>query len=134
MNEFIVWNKRSKAFIRGNDFKINHKGVLVDFMGLRVNSKSFFNYIGKKDINDKKIYAESSIIEFEWRESLKLDLMPTEHVKGYFYYNKNTLSYRLIPLNVGSERTEYCDLNKVSNIKIIDSIQENKLGLIKWKL
>ena len=83
MNEFIVWNKDSKVFIRGNDFKINHKGNLVDFMGLKANSKKHFNYIGKTDINGKKIYADSSIVEFCVYDNLNkgLRLIPP----GYFY-------------------------------------------------
>ena len=76
-------------------------------------------HIGKKDISDKKIYADCSIVEFE-------DVHLNLH-KGYFQYSNTSLKY-FIRLLCGA--TVDYDFYRYGNFKIIDTIQENKLGLI----
>tara|TARA_R110000868_G_scaffold93996_1_gene259803 strand:- start:174 stop:557 length:384 start_codon:yes stop_codon:yes gene_type:complete len=85
-------------------------------------------YIGLKDVEDNKIYADSSIVEFEYIKS--------KH-KGYFTWNNKTLSYDIMVIDWNfkilknySAPIGYSHL-KMKNFKIIDTIQENKLGLIK---
>lgn len=103
-------------------------------------------YIGITDINDKKIYADSHIVEFN---CVADDIVLT----GYFTYNieHQIMTIKLLTLN-GDDITEkdkdnfsdwwglffedgnlvYYSQNKVGfDFKIIDTIQENKRGLIK---
>lgn len=88
------------------------------------------NYIGKKDIEGKKIYANYSIVEFDYSGDPY-----TVKIQGYFYFNTDALFYEIRGVNYKnnkSEKLEYCiNEHKISNLKIIDTIQENKLGLIK---
>ncbi len=77
------------------------------------------DYIGKKDINDEKIYADSSIVELEYM---------TDKYKGTISYNNDFCCYQIILMDT-DDKVSINDF--VSNIKIIDTIQENKLGLIK---
>ena len=82
--------------------------------------------IGLKDINGKSIYADSSIVEFDYMNDI---------YKGFFYFNKNELMYFI---KILSSSFKYADLDgsfpytniKICDFKIIDTIQENKLGLI----
>lgn len=81
------------------------------------------NDIGLKDINGKSIYADSSIVEFDY-------YIKEQFFKGigYITYNKNLCCYCICTFNkllTTIAETEFL------NFKIIDTIQENKLGLIK---
>ena len=79
--------------------------------------------IGLKDINGKSIYADSSIVEFKNIDS---------NYTGYFTFDLVKLCYKIIVLDIKSVRKEFIfNSNNIENIKIIDTIQENKLGLIK---
>jgi len=132
MNEFIVWysndineKKFSKEFTLQELISQDHYDYISD-SPLLVNYKvdSINRGIGLKDINGKNIYADSSIVEFKnsqlWNK-----------YNGIFFYNKQKLCYQI--KIIGSIRNngvipydKYC-----SDFKIIDTIQENKLGLIK---
>jgi len=89
--------------------------------------------VGIKDINNKKIYADSSIVEFDYFDlNLKGEECNKNTYKGYFSWHIDTLSY-FIHYDCGNEifnQVQYCP-SKFKNFKIIDTIQENKLGLIK---
>ncbi len=93
-------------------------------------------FIGKTDIEGNKIYADSSIVEFfePYHES---------NFKGYFIWCSKTYRYKIYILQ-GTGRIQegntteimkesrWCGLvEKFTKYKIIDTIQENKLGLIK---
>ena len=79
--------------------------------------------IGLKDINGKSIYADSSIVEFKNIGS---------NYTGYFTFDLVKLCYKIIVLDIKSVRKEFIfNSNNIENIKIIDTIQQNKLGLIK---
>ena len=79
--------------------------------------------IGLKDINEKSIYADCSIVEFKNIGS---------NYTGYFTFDLVKLCYKIIVLDIKSVRKEFIfNSNNIENIKIIDTIQQNKLGLIK---
>ena len=91
--------------------------------------------IGLKDINGKSIYADSSIVEFtndnnkkQYQGYFKYDLY---HQRMFFWFlccvrDNKSFGY----LGEGLDRVEYLPC-AMTNFKIIDTIQENKLGLIK---
>lgn len=79
-----------------------------------------------KDIEGKEIYVDYSIVEFE-----------TCHIefKGILRYSQEDSQYFIEVLSDDTGvRTETYGLvyhsNEFENIKIIDNIQQNKLGLI----
>ena len=151
MNEFIVWDKKSKQFRcpkvfvfdtnSKHDINKEHKLNLVQCWGepfygymdeesnpdvwIKREGKQYevFSFIGLKDINGKNIYANSSIVEFTASGSHGYT-----QIKGYFHFLKEDLKYIIKTFTHGS-----FDFNKklYKNFKVIDSIQENKLGLIK---
>jgi len=119
MNEFIVWHKLIKEFV------LPHKFLVFDDNGVADNDDCIIcNYIGLKDTNNNKIYADSSIFE--------LENFPYNY-KAYFTYSEYYLGYCLVLLRDGvsieASTFPYCP-DTMSNFKIIDTIQENKLGLI----
>lgn len=99
--------------------------------------------IGIKDINNLNIIPDCSIVEFDFiyietigRQSDKVK------VRGYFTFNSETSAYDLaffhnwvdsMPnyhINIHMQKE---DIKRASNFKIIDTMQQNKLGLIKAK-
>ena len=105
MDNFIVWDGKYKLF-----------------------------YIGLNDINNNKIYADSSIVEFDF---LGFGELTPDSYKAFVKWNKERFRYDIQTLSrVDKNSNLYVfDLGKcidrISNIKIIDTIQESKLGLIK---
>ena len=89
---------------------------------------SMYNDLGLRDINDELIYSECSIVQFEF-EFYNI-------IRGYFQFNKRSLSYDIVFLD---KYEDYVSINygnetysrNIKDFKIIDTIQENKLGLIK---
>lgn len=80
--------------------------------------------IGLNDINDNKIYANCSIVEFNNSQ------LWNKHI-GIFFYNKDKLCYQIKIID-GIRKDEIIPYDRYcSDFKIIDTIQENKLGLIK---
>ena len=129
MHEFIVWDKEKKEFLK--DVRVDMNGDLypMDDMAeenfsIDCNKITAHQYIGKTDINDNKIYADCSIVEigFSWQES-------KDRAKGFFQYDKAGLCYVIWDI----AKNDYIDfdLTKMQYMEIIDTIQENKLGLIK---
>lgn len=138
MNEFIIWDKDRKIFTTSADSikKIvltSHYGIW-DMKNEDTPNATIHNYVGIKDTEDKSIYADCSIVEF-----LKDGCI----VNAYFIFCEKTLSYSVMEIENNSPITgvmkhsyPYCiyyDWMDDKNIKIIDTIQENKLGLIKWE-
>lgn len=115
MNEFIVWDNNSKVFIDFWELNASLIGML--------NKDELLPFIGKKDIEGTKIYADCSI--FEFREGRN------ETYKGYFYYDTTMLRFRIKTLDRYSSKIIDYTWTQIFDIKIIDTIQENKLGLIK---
>lgn len=129
MNEFIVWDEEKKAFNK-NEVWMDRFGAFYTLPELSYSetkgkfwdrhSMKTFNYIGKTDINENKIYADCSIVEIEY------GLYSTRRtIVGYFSYNSSFCRYDFI----GNESN--FNFTLINSIKIIDTIQENKLGLIK---
>lgn len=132
-NEFIVWDKYNKKFTNKNFILANGR-FEDDFYEHEVINElfSFHQYINKKDINNKKIYADCSIVEFEY------EVGNAKHI-GFFYYNEYTLGYKIkILSSILNNKASYkfkglswCFTADMINLNIVDSIQENKLGLSK---
>lgn len=129
MNEFIVWSEKDKHFL---DYctvmqtAFNNDGFSLLYRVFNEDNFQVFGDIGKTDINNKKIYADCSVVEFE-----VVDENGTYMVSGYFKYDKHFLLYMYISTH-GEEYTfEDIVCRQFKNMKIIDTIQENKLGLIK---
>ena len=126
MNEFIVWDKEDKKF--ESTYDISQDGDLI-FCGEYVDNSrcSVHQYIGKKDINNKKIYADCSIVEFD-----KESGGHSESLKGYFR-ESSPMIFQLVILDSPYWNILYWHewIHQLKNFKIIDTIQENNLGLIK---
>ena len=123
MNEFIVWDKFNEVFYKRENFKTLKLFFSMIFSCIDGdNGLTYHNYIEKTDIEGNKIYADSSVVKIAY------GLRSTRRViTGYFTYNKNSFKYDFIFLNgVAFE----LNLIIASNFKIIDNLQENKLGLI----
>ena len=137
MNKFIVWysndineDKFSMEFSLQELIAQDHLDYVSDSKQL-VNYKvdSINNGIGLKDINNKKIYTDSSIVEFKHKTLV-------DKVIGYFTFaNDEYLRYeiKILRINPSVKNKDNFVFAKslFSDIKIIDTIQENKLGLIK---
>lgn len=143
MSEFIVWDK-DNYFGEDNQFheleRFLYEGLSVhfekdnglviidydvyDYASPKPLNIETFNYIGKADINNKKIYADCSIVEFEY-----FDDNPKNTCKmyGYFSFKEKELGFRVCTFN----NSYFSNFNHIRDFKIIDTIQENKLGLSK---
>ena len=73
--EFIVWDKTKNKFSELKGIQFFKDGFVVnprDLIRLRMDEQigdtqcSLHQYIGKKDINGKKIYDDCSIVEFDY--------------------------------------------------------------------
>ena len=141
MNELIVWDDEDNKFIywedvvftkdKDDDFIIIMKEI-DPIVSEGRNFKSF-NCIGKTDINNKKIYADCSIVEFSVCSLEPFSKKKQTKRIGKVRYCNSTCAYEIVVINMS--RIEYYDFSgmafEISDIKIIDTIQENKLGLIK---
>lgn len=141
MNEFIVWDGKcfysdcSYGYLMLKQNGIIYENLESDYGGRETKKTDFkpLFYIGIKDINNNKIYADCSIVEFDYID-LNMELKEWERrtYKGFFKWHQDMLSY-CIHYDGGNEF-----FNEVKffsyifeNFKVIDTIQENKLGLIK---
>ena len=129
MKECIVWyssdvneNKFSEEFTLEQLIKQDHLDYISDSKMLKNYKVDSINSgVGLKDINGKSIYADSSIVEFEHKD---------KKLQGFFRYSKMRLSYVIEDLY--NDMGEMVYDGSQNNFKTIDTIQENKLGLIKW--
>lgn len=128
MNEFIVWSKTNKKYLNGDEFVLDNTGNVYFWNNDNTLSPfkryELFNYIGINDINNNKIYADCSIVEFQWTNNF--GNIQTDW--GVFRYDLDYLQYLIYEENEDINKSSIKD---VFNLKIIDTIQENKLGLIK---
>ena len=117
--EFKVWDKDREIFL-------DSLFVNCDLNEAVSNNDDFaiFQYIGKTDINDKKIYADSSIVEFVFsdRDFSKI-------YKGYFSYHIDELRYEINIIGDSTACVLSYNMDSMSDFEIIDTLQENKLGL-----
>jgi len=126
MNEFIVWD--GKEFINKDEYRfvIDLKGMLLERSNtvtlIQPNNKhKYFNYIGKTDISDKKIYADCSVFEFEFTERNNKKFSYT----GWFEFNYEDLRYEINILNNSKAVCLWYDNGRIDNLKIIGTLQEN---------
>ena len=102
-------------------------GMITDNQG---NARFYrFPYIGKTDIEGNKIYADSSIVELNFKP--RFDIETTEYVIGFFTFCTKELRYVIKVLNKHLFDTLYYDEYTILNLKIIDTLQENKLELLE---
>lgn len=144
MNEFIVWDEDNQQFSTFDELmsdewcvsELDENGQIFfkysncaeddwEHEYVEMNTKLFYG-IGKTDINGKKIYADSSIVEFDYETMGK-----KYNMIGYFKYNNKKLSYDIISLNKLLDIELFTYPCEAWKFKIIDTVQENKLGLIK---
>ena len=121
-SKFINWEEVSFTKDKGDDFVIVIKEIDHIYSSARLYDS--FDYIGLNDINNNKIYADCSIVEFQWVNGF--GNIQTDW--GVFKYDLDYLQYLIYEEN---EDINKSSIKEVFNIKIIDTIQENKLGLIK---
>lgn len=128
MNEFIVWNEEKKEFSK--EFLTNYDGdIIYRNVSLDNNTHKRFNYIGKTDINDKKIYADSSIVEFDYKGFEEIGtvtykaIVKFDNVLGCYFFDvfshadNNGYNYNFLFPTV---------IYRVRNLKIIGTLQEDK--------
>jgi hypothetical protein len=127
MNEFIVWDEDLERFQNEDGLLLNENLKVCNSMGELLEEKIYKPLfgIGLTDIDGKKIYADCSIVEFEFGTGGEYHKMT-----GYFSYNNQTLRYEIKDVN--KREAIYLWTGYIEKeIKIIDTVQENKLGLIK---
>ncbi len=125
MNKFIVWDNDEERFIDESKcmwrvlyFHRNEK----DFVNEVSDDLDMFQSIGKQDVYGKEIYPDCSIVEFIEEDTNVFAI-------GYLCFDKKRLRYRVYDLD---EKKYYKYSEFMSyDIRVIDTIQENKLGLIK---
>ena len=140
MNEFIVYSESLEEFSRHVDLNkdncIRFKNEYWNDMNLLCNKhNTIHNYIGIKDINNNKIYADSSIVEFEISIIESPTPQSTKHT-GIIVYSSKELGYIFIEITDSGEiknRGRFPIMYIVNKCEIIDTIQENKLGLFDKK-
>ncbi len=132
MKEFIVWDKDNKMFYPPSSIWKLNLSAWDNMKELRI-----FQHIGKSDINNNKIYANCSVVEFmhkgKWLylngitgESKHEDIK----MKGYFQFHEDKLRYELIILDWDKKKSESIfsvlpyNMETIANLKIIDTIQE----------
>lgn len=131
MKKLIVWDEEIEA--KFNQFVADRIAREMSNFDM---AKECFDYfekerrdIGIKDISNKPIYADSSIVEF----SLGLYSKRKKGI-GYFTWNDVFLRYEISVLNnIDAKCEALLEFNPFlqGNFKIIDTIQANDLRLIK---
>lgn len=131
-NKFIVWDKFHKNFIEDLYFD---KAISINEALEENEDYSFHQYL-LDDTTGNKIYVNCSIISFVYRP---IGEIKTARDCGFIFFCEKDFMYKINILtksdkngnnfifNLGSS------LNKMymKEIKVIDTIQENKLGLMK---
>lgn len=153
MSKFIVWT--GKSFYKDCSYSyltLKQDGKIYeeendDYGGSSSKETSYkpLFAIGKQDINGQEIYADCSIFEFELIDKCLFDdftgkkptILNKINMKGYFVFNNEELRYEIEILDRDKSKTKsqficlYFNFETMNNFKIIDTIQENKLGLVK---
>lgn len=126
MNEFIT--KEENKFLE-EALKSNHplKEIKTVISIILDRKEKEPKYIGKTDTEGNKIYANSSIVEFTMNYT---DGCLPEKARGVFVYNNDTCSYDIVCEWEEKFAHNSFWVGKAIDFKIIDTIQENKLGLI----
>ena len=138
MKEFIVWysngtDKFNKEFTLDDLISQLHYDEICDSPLLKdYKVIEICQSVGLKDINNNKIYADCSIVEFGFIGFGESKIVTYQ---GFAKWNSDKYRYDIEVIS-HSDRFVF-DLGKcidrISNLKIIDTMQENKLGLINKK-
>lgn len=144
MNEFIVlYADKDDKYCFSKEFTLDelvqqlHLDEISDTPGLKdCKVDCILPSVGKTDINNKKIYADYSIVEFEYKP-----IGETEYKKdsGFIFWCKEDFMYKINILTRADRFGENYIFNfgdslnrmHMKSLKIIDTIQQNKLGLTK---
>ena len=137
MNEFIAWDNEDNKFISWEDMVFTKDKnddfivIMKEIDEILSEGRNFqtFNYIGLKDINNKKIYTDSSICRANYFSFNNSDWISDY---CYFSFDEENLRYTVHLINE-RESVDY-EAYYFDYIEIIDTIQENKLGLINLNL
>lgn len=116
--EFIIWDKEAKEFIYPCLYWFE-ENLISDIEDLEHSEYELFMYICKTDINNKKIYADCSVVEFY--EINKAIGVHKKH--GFFKYDKERLRYMVYLLE--DDIFIPYDEQRVHKMKIIGTLQEN---------
>ena len=133
MKEFIVYDNQEEEFIdveyvaiysNGIIFKADLDNEVLDLLEGEQNRYEYFNYIHKKDIFGNKIYADSSIVEWDNYQSDDDGnmLFRSKHI-GYLSFDNYDLHYLM--KDESSISYEFCS-DEMRNIKVIGTLQQDK--------
>ena len=131
MCEAAVWDSNARYFHLDGEVRF----IIETKMPVGKDS-TIHQYIGLKDIDDKKIYADSSIISFIYKP---IGESGTCKDIGFIFFCKKDFMFKINILTRSDKNGDNYIFNLgnclnnmyMKEIKIIDTIQENKLNLIK---
>ena len=132
MNEFIEWDEEKQKFQEplGSCF-LNINEWFSTYKRYEKPSRfTIHQYIGKTDDTPEqnKIYADSSIVEFNYVDKLQPttdDKSNNKTIRGYFKYCNESLRYYIIDLKA-KETIYFWTGYTEKNLKVIGTLQENK--------
>ncbi|MFA5669904.1 MAG: YopX family protein [Candidatus Cloacimonas sp.] len=121
MNEFIVWCKNKNEW-EADECVLTRDGKLIDIKymkELNLENHTIYRYIGKTDIEGNKIYADCSIVEFEYYD-MDVDSGWVK-AKSVITFDDEDLMY-LIAID-----GELCNFKQhdIVNLRVIGTLQEN---------
>jgi len=132
MNEFIAWDRKEESFkYSGKDkyYEFTPFQGLCKYYTDEVEDRfTFHKHIGIKDINEKKIYADCSIIEFDFTGFGETE---SERYKGFIKWNNERYRYDIEVFSHGDKDGDNyifnlgkC-INRIETLKIIGTLQED---------
>ena len=126
MNEFIVWDKteigKKPRLIEFDSFSIKENWIYLELNDIQVlhahiDDVEICYYIGKTDIEGEKIYADSSIVEFNFDGQRR---------RAYLAYDDIQLMLDFVFLK-DVFRCPYVEIHRrIYNVKIIGTLQQDK--------
>jgi len=126
MEDFIGWNKKTKKFLDKEELTFvemgSYSSVLLDVLGGINKDVILFWGIRKTDTEGNKIYADSSIVEFDFKEAGH-----TNKAIGYLYFENFCYRIKILKTDM---RSDIDDLpmhfqSANTDFKIIGTLQEN---------
>jgi len=129
-NDFKVFDEDKKVWIDEKDC-ILYNGILFrnsqSFMDMKEEDLNMYYSSGIKDCSNKKIYVNSSIVKFKYLVDFQL-----VSLIGVLMYD--TKQHKMT-IEIMDKNTPYCmvtfDLNKLNKPQIIDTLQDDSLGLVE---
>lgn len=130
MEKFIVWysngtDKFSKEFTLDDLISQLHYDEICDSPLLKdYKVIEIRQCVGLSDINNNKIYADCSICKVNYFSS-------SDWISDYCYFSFDTENLRYTVCLINEKEIVDFEASYFDCFEIIDTIQENKLGLIK---